>query len=63
MLAGNMPHGPAEVMTHPGYAEGLDATKTRLIAQRLVELEALCSDRTQKIIKDADIELTHYGKL
>jgi len=63
MLTGNMPDGPAEVMTHPGYAEGLDPTKTRLVAQRLVELEAMCSDRTQKIIKDADIELTHYGKL
>ncbi len=63
MLAGNMPDGPAEVMTHPGYAEGLDPTKTRLVARRLVELEAMCSDRTQKIIKDADIELTHYGKL
>ncbi len=63
MLTGNMPDGPAEVMTHPGYAEGLDPTKTRLVAQRLVELEAMCSDRTQKIIQDADIELTHYGKL
>jgi len=63
VLVGKMPPGPAEVMTHPGYAEGLDATKTRLIAQRLVELEAMCSDRTKKLIKDAGIELTHYGKL
>jgi len=63
MLAGNMPDGIAEAMTHPGYPDGLDATKTRLVAQRLAELDALCSDRTKTIIKDADIELTHYGKL
>jgi len=56
-------NGVVEVMTHPGYAEGLDPTKTRLVKQRQVELEALCSEEVRKMLADVDIELTHYGKL
>ncbi len=55
--------GVVEVMTHPGFIEGLDQTRTRLIEQRQVELEALCSDQVRKSLTDANIELTHYGKL
>ncbi len=53
----------AEVMTHPGFADGLDLTETRLLHQRKVELDALCSERTKQYFKDAGIELVHYGKL
>ncbi len=55
--------GVVEVMTHPGFIEGLDPRRTRLIEQRQVELEALCSDQVRKSLADANIELTHYGKL
>ena len=57
------PAATAEVMTHPGYAEGLDANKTRLLHQRKVELDALCSERTKEYFKEAGIKLVHYGQL
>lgn len=53
----------AEVMTHPGYIDGLDPEKTRLIHQRKVELEALCSEKTRQYFEDAGIELVNYGQL
>ena len=52
-----------EVMTHPGFEDGLDSGKTRLLHQRKVELDALCSERTKQYFKDAGIELVHYGQL
>lgn len=52
-----------EVMTHPGFPDGIDADQTRLVNQRELELEALCSERTKQYLKDAAIELVHYGKL
>ncbi len=57
------PAAIAEVMTHPGLPEGLDVSRTRLVHQRKVELEALCSERTKKYFKDAGIKLVHYGQL
>ena len=57
------PARTAEVMTHPGLPDGLDPEKTRLIKQRKVELEALCSERTKQYLKDAGIKLVHYGQL
>jgi len=62
-VAKNPFDGVVEVMTHPGFAEGLDQKRTRLVEQRQVELEALCSDDVRKFLADANIELTHYGKL
>lgn len=53
----------AEVMTHPGFADGLDPGKTRLLHQRKVELEALCSRKTKQYFEDAGVKLVHYGKL
>jgi hopanoid biosynthesis associated protein HpnK len=53
----------AEVMTHPGLANGLDPGRTRLVEQRKVEFEALYSERTKQYFKDAGIKLVHYGKL
>jgi len=50
--------GIAEVMTHPGYAEGLG--KTRLVEQRLTELKWLCAASTKKALADAGIELINY---
>jgi chitin disaccharide deacetylase len=53
----------AEVMTHPGFADGLDPSQTRLVEQRKVEFEALCSERTKQYLKNAGIKLVHYGQL
>jgi predicted glycoside hydrolase/deacetylase ChbG (UPF0249 family) len=53
--------GVAEVMTHPGYAEGLG--NTRLVGQRETELKWLCEPRTKEILNDAGIELVHYGNI
>ena len=53
----------AELMTHPGYTYDLDATRTRLVKQREVELEALCSEKTKQYFKNAGIKLIHYGQL
>jgi predicted glycoside hydrolase/deacetylase ChbG (UPF0249 family) len=53
----------AEVMTHPGYIYDLDTSTTRLVKQRQVELEALCSEKTKQYLKDAGIKLVHYGQL
>jgi predicted glycoside hydrolase/deacetylase ChbG (UPF0249 family) len=55
--------GIIEIMTHPGYTDGLDPDKTRLVHQRKMELDALCSDETKQYFKDAKIELVHYGQI
>jgi hopanoid biosynthesis associated protein HpnK len=53
--------GVAEVMTHPGYPEGLG--KTRLVEQRKIELKWLCAPSTKQILARAGIELVHYGNI
>jgi predicted glycoside hydrolase/deacetylase ChbG (UPF0249 family) len=53
----------AELMTHPGYAKGLEKLNTRLIAQREIELEAMCSCETKMLLENAGIKLIHYGQL
>jgi hopanoid biosynthesis associated protein HpnK len=53
----------AEVMTHPGYEDGLDPDKTRLLHQRKIELDALCSEKARQYFEDAGIKLVHYGQL
>ena len=52
-----------EVMTHPGFVDNPDADKTKLLHQREVELDALCSEKTKQYFEDTDIELVHYGQL
>jgi predicted glycoside hydrolase/deacetylase ChbG (UPF0249 family) len=53
----------AEVVTHPGYVDGLEAQKTSLVHQRKIELDALCSDKTRQYFKNASVRLIHYGQL
>jgi predicted glycoside hydrolase/deacetylase ChbG (UPF0249 family) len=53
----------AEIMTHPGYTDGLDANATRLVEQRQLELEAICSETTKRYFREAGIKLVHYGYL
>jgi predicted glycoside hydrolase/deacetylase ChbG (UPF0249 family) len=52
-----------EVMTHPGYTEGLETANTRLVKQRKTELDALCSERTKQLLRDAGTTLVNYGQL
>jgi chitin disaccharide deacetylase len=53
----------AEVMTHPGFTEGLEKFKTRLVEQRRLEFDTLCSKEVRQFLKDASIKLIHYGQL
>ena len=58
------PLGPVvEVMTHPGYLEGLDRAKTRLVDQRKFEAETLCAERTRRYFETAGVKLVHYGQI
>jgi hopanoid biosynthesis associated protein HpnK len=52
-----------EIMTHPGFAEGLSQTDSRLVEQRLKELQALCSEQTKFYLSKTEIELVNYGQL
>jgi predicted glycoside hydrolase/deacetylase ChbG (UPF0249 family) len=52
-----------EIMTHPGFAEGLGQSGSRLVEQRLKELQALCSEQTKFYLSKAEIELVNYGQL
>ena len=55
--------GVVEIMTHPGYTDGLDSEKTRLLQQRQTELKWLCCEETKKHLSEANYELIHYGQL
>jgi predicted glycoside hydrolase/deacetylase ChbG (UPF0249 family) len=52
-----------EVITHPGFINGLDKLETRLIHERKMELDVLCDKQTKQYFKDAAIKLVHYGQL
>jgi chitin disaccharide deacetylase len=53
----------AEVMTHPGYIDGLEKCRTRLVESRKLEFDTLCSEEARKFLQDAAIKLIHYGQL
>ena len=53
----------AEVMTHPGYIDGLEKFKTRLVESRKLEFDTLCSKEVRQFLQDAGIKLIHYGQL
>jgi predicted glycoside hydrolase/deacetylase ChbG (UPF0249 family) len=57
------PVATAELLTHPGYTGDLDSSQTRLVRQREIEIEALCSEKTKQCLNDARIKLVHYGQL
>ena len=52
-----------EIITHPGFIDGLDKIETRLIHERKMELDALCDKRTKQYFEDAAIKLVHYGQI
>jgi hopanoid biosynthesis associated protein HpnK len=53
----------AEIMTHPGFTDGLEKFKTKLVQQRKIELDTLCSEKTRQYLINAGIKLVHYGQL
>jgi predicted glycoside hydrolase/deacetylase ChbG (UPF0249 family) len=53
----------AEIMTHPGFTEGLEKFKTKLVQQRKIELDTLCNEKTKQCLRNAGIKLVHYGQL
>jgi predicted glycoside hydrolase/deacetylase ChbG (UPF0249 family) len=52
-----------EIITHPGFIDGLDEIKTRLRHERKMELDVLCDKQTKQYFKNAAIKLVHYGQL
>ncbi len=60
-LAAVPPEGLGEVMVHPGYIHDVTAADTRLLQQRLTELEALCDPVVRTALERAAITLTRYG--
>lgn len=60
----SLPEGTWELVCHPGYADAdLAAAGTRLVASRQVELEALTSEETMKLLEACGIELISYADL
>ena len=58
-LLGALPNGTWELVTHPGYYDAdLGNARTRLLASRETELEALAN-----LPLAADAELIHFGQL
>ena len=53
----------SEVMTHPSAEDDPADSGKPFKLNRKAELEALCDERTKKYLQEADIELTHYGRL
>jgi len=53
----------AEIMTHPGFIDGLEKFKTRLVQQRKIELDTLCSEEARQYLSNAGIKLVHYGQI
>lgn len=59
-----LPEGTWELVCHPGYCDAdLRNAGTRLLESRHVELQALASDETKRIIADRGIELMSYAGL
>ncbi len=52
-----------EIITHPGFIDGLDKMETRLVHERKMELDVLCDKQTKQYFKDTAIKLVHYGQL
>ena len=55
--------GATEIMTHPAAGRDLDASVTRLLESRRVELSALCDPAVREAFEHYGIELVHYGQL
>jgi hopanoid biosynthesis associated protein HpnK len=60
----SLPEGTSELMCHPGYCDpALKDARTRLLAEREEELEALTSIEIKKLVKYQQIQLATYRDL
>ena len=60
-LAGALPAGCGEVMVHPGYITDVTAAETRLLQERLTELEALCDPAVREALAQREVTLSAFG--
>ncbi len=59
-----LPEGTWELVCHPGYCDpDLRSAGTRLLESRHVELQAIESVETEKVLADRGIELISYADL
>src|SRR5258708_7410934 len=63
-ILNTLPEGTWELVCHPGYCDpDLRSAGTRLLESRHVELQALESVETEKVLADRGIELISYADL
>jgi predicted glycoside hydrolase/deacetylase ChbG (UPF0249 family) len=60
-LAAALPAGCGEVMVHPGYITDVTAADTRLLRDRVTELEALCDPAVREALAAAGTRLGYFG--
>lgn len=64
LVAARLPAGVTEIMVHPGLpSDDLDASATRLLASRQVELAGLCSASVRQAFVNNGVRLINYGDL
>jgi predicted glycoside hydrolase/deacetylase ChbG (UPF0249 family) len=61
-LATAAPPGLGELMVHPGYVHDATAQQTRLLQERVVEMQTLCDPRSSAALRGAGIRLARYGE-
>jgi predicted glycoside hydrolase/deacetylase ChbG (UPF0249 family) len=60
-VLGELLHGVSELMCHPGYRDNtLERTKTRLLTQREIEIQALTAASVTTLIASGGIQLWNY---
>lgn len=62
-LLAHLPEGTGEVMVHPAYIHDLTPADTRLLTERLTEMEALCSPAVKADLQSRPIQLATYRTL
>lgn len=63
-LIDTLPHGTTEIMLHPGICDSdLQATGSRLQAQRETELDALLTPGLESVLAEREIRLISYREL
>ncbi|HUO07107.1 MAG TPA: ChbG/HpnK family deacetylase [Phycisphaerae bacterium] len=60
-LIDHLPKGLVEVMVHPGYIADITPADTRLLQERLTEMNALCNPAVRNRLHQKGIQLVHFG--
>jgi len=61
--ASSLPAGVTEIMTHPGEVGDMDASVTRLLESRQIELTALTDASVKEAFEHNGVRLIHYGQI